>query len=354
MHDESDSHDPRVEALIRQSRWIPISRSEWFVDDIGLTKGNRTKAVASPLNAAARPVAQTAWYFWKESLTRYPLEFWSEILAYQIAPSCGIPVGATWPAQLDFGSGDVRFGSLASFLVDWNDFDRPEVLIEGGDFLSMVYPEYRRKRGEDHSIQLCYFVFQALNPESAFSYFHALVRQLVFDALIGNSDRHQDNWAFGVKPSDNRTAAFRLVSAFDNGTSFGRELSDERLAEMLKDQSQLDRYILRGRAHMRWEIGGRGVENRGIQRWIPGTTERLNHETLLQKSFGEWPELQDEIQKVLNFDAAQIGASISRVAALSREPICPENLAITPVREKFLVRSVLRRRDRLRQVLFDP
>lgn len=73
----------------------------------------------------------------------------------------------------------------------------------------------------------------------------------MFDALIGNTDRHQDNWGVvwtwfsGEKPIP------RLTPAFDNGTSMGHEILESNFFKF-NNLSYLETYILRGKHHMKW------------------------------------------------------------------------------------------------------
>jgi hypothetical protein len=127
-----------------------------------------------------------------------------------------------------------------------------------------------------------------------------LIETIVFDALIGNSDRHQENWAIinvhtllsgGIKQIEKEVesgeinATFgwlnkfikalytvkgkirpefqavrlllpkqtRFAPIYDSGCSFGRELSDERIFQMLKNEQQMQKYIAKGLSEIHWE-----------------------------------------------------------------------------------------------------
>lgn len=131
------------------------------------------------------------------------------------------------------------------------------------------------------------------------NYYKHIIEVLVFDALIGNSDRHQENWAFITEHStlsksfaefENEIQGeaikeypklvrkffeafylvkgklrpeikrFRLLAPsktrfspiYDSGCSFGRELEAERVSQMLKNSAQLDAYVNKGLSEIHW------------------------------------------------------------------------------------------------------
>lgn len=76
----------------------------------------------------------------------------------------------------------------------------------------------------------------------------------VFDALIGNTDRHQDNWGLiiTIDPKDNMTHTTRISPAFDNGTSMGHELLPSKFTKW--SNKRLEKYILDGKHHLKWSL----------------------------------------------------------------------------------------------------
>jgi hypothetical protein len=74
-----------------------------------------------------------------------------------------------------------------------------------------------------------------------------MIGYLVFDALVGNTDRHHQNWGvlIELRPRlDQQTpsVAFQLAPTFDHGSSLGRELTDEARQRHLKEGT-VGRYI---------------------------------------------------------------------------------------------------------------
>ena len=83
--------------------------------------------------------------------------------------------------------------------------------------------------------------------------FLRIVGYFVFDALVGNTDRHHENWGVVLKPvmlpptEEGAKPQVRLqvtlAPTFDHGSSLGRELLDNRARQMLADPHAMNRYI---------------------------------------------------------------------------------------------------------------
>ena len=65
---------------------------------------------------------------------------------------------------------------------------------------------------------------------------------IVLDGLIGNTDRHHENWGM-ILPADSDFP--NLAPSFDHASSLGRELADNRRAEILQQHGILS-YLMRG------------------------------------------------------------------------------------------------------------
>jgi len=72
---------------------------------------------------------------------------------------------------------------------------------------------------------------------------------LTLDALIGNRDRHSDNWSVMERTDDRR-----LMATYDHASSLGFQLLDQRRVSLLADGAALDRWVRKGTAH-RFENG---------------------------------------------------------------------------------------------------
>ena len=110
----------------------------------------------------------------------------SECLAYQLAQLLEIPC-----AKFELGQYWGREGSMSYNIIQTPD----EILIEGINFINYIYPQYDAEKfidiesGDKYSIEMLQKVL------SKFIDFNEFLKIPLFDYLIGNTDRHQSNWA---------------------------------------------------------------------------------------------------------------------------------------------------------------
>jgi len=79
------------------------------------------------------------------------------------------------------------------------------------------------------------------------------VGYLMLDALVGNTDRHHENWGVVLKPTlvpaleEGAESQVRfhlsLAPTFDHGSSLGRELLEDRARQILADPQGMSRYF---------------------------------------------------------------------------------------------------------------
>ena len=72
----------------------------------------------------------------------------------------------------------------------------------------------------------------------------------MLDALIGNTDRHHENWGLLLRRQDYSLRGFVALS-FDHASSLGRELLDDRRDRFLKE-NRVGSYAEKGRGAIYW------------------------------------------------------------------------------------------------------
>jgi hypothetical protein len=266
-------------------------------------------------------------YLFKESHKRYPNEFWAEIIASRIGELIGVPTPETYCARLED-----KYAALVKFFlrVEWdhkNECYIVENLFEGGDSMVRRDPTFERKRGERHNIFDVESVFKEMKKETLFGDF---LKILIFDTIIGNTDRHQDNWGFIVGKDE----AFKLAPAYDNSTSLGSELVEEKLDGFLENNAiKLRKYIAKGCPHLRWSKDGSNLE-------------RLNHFQFLENLCKDKPFAIHFIKEMTIFTDEQVENILSGLCQIN---ITNPKYCLSETRRKLIKSIICARRDLLKE-----
>ncbi len=104
-------------------------------------------------------------------------------------------------------------------------------------------PAYTLKRVLDVNANDILLLPEPYQDQKALDIF---IGYLVFDALIGNTDRHHQNWAWIWCTT---TIQFLLAPTFDHASSLGRELTDEKRKMILrkKGRNNIEDYAKKAR-----------------------------------------------------------------------------------------------------------
>jgi hypothetical protein len=184
-------------------------------------------------------------YIFKEPAGTHVQQIWSEVIAYELSRDLRLPVP---PAFLAAAPGNGSPGVLIEFFYGYS-----------GD------PEYRlvhaveRLQGTERPID---FRCGSLKDNITVCRLHQIqnwrdwwARTLSFDAIIGNTDRHSENWGFLTR-NLNGSTIYSLAPAFDNGTSLGYIIKDQDIDKYIMP-NYLDRLVERGSHHCGWITGDR-------------------------------------------------------------------------------------------------
>lgn len=148
---------------------------------------------------------------------------WAEKIAFEIARKLRIPAARVDLALYRDEAGDEHWGSIC------RSFSSGYELYHGNQILAGRYPEYdldkRYKQSQHTASRIFSSMAIFLNNRSADRYRGLLASYLVLDALIGNVDRHHENWGV-LRKRANGGWKGRLAPTFDHASSLGRELRD--------------------------------------------------------------------------------------------------------------------------------
>lgn len=302
--------------------------SNWNKKPYSSTGGTRAKNIYIDLDSDQE-------YFFKGSKKlndgsfKYPYEFWSEIISSKVGQWLGFEL-------LDYNIAyDINNEQQIDCLSKSMIIHTENKLSEGVEYLRGYDPNYLPS--VDESRYTFDFIRQTLKSFELSNTEKDLVEMLVFDAIIGNSDRHQENWGFisdfkktldeiNQKLQDDKSvlkkfglrikrvlakAAQEMSSdgdlrspnmqknilktqssiistsfspIYDSGCCLGRELEDDKIKKMLTNEIMVEKYVFRGQAEVRWKEG----------------FKKPKHFHLLKELKSEFKSLYKEINEKIN------------------------------------------------------
>lgn len=249
-----------------------IDISDWNILEWVTTTGTRKKFfVENPANGKL--------YFFKESIDKYPDEYWSEIISSKVGQKLGFNV-------LDYNIAlhDDIFGCICESMINQS----MQELEHGINLIKKSIPGFKISVRPSINFQEVEIALGKYNPY----FIYKFIEVMVFDALIGNQDRHSENWAIirsldmtnkpanlsrlkrlfynsykssGLKlknipfkkyflsmMNDSQLIDYKFSPIYDSGSSLGRELDEGRMTEMLQNEQEVMKYIRKGKSEIHW------------------------------------------------------------------------------------------------------
>jgi hypothetical protein len=225
---------------------------------------------------------QDVWWLFKRSRW-HAGEDWSEKIAAELCALLGLPHAtyelATW--------------NDARGIVTKRVHDDDERFVHGDELLAHYFNRYKRAPREGFYINPEYTldcVFEVLNdpelnlrvdpawslPPAARDAPSVFVGYLMLDAWIGNTDRHDQNWAVIVRETAHGPMR-TLAPTFDHASCLGRELADSKRRAKLNSTAH---------AH-----AVEGYLEKCMTRFVraPGTRDRLHVHEVFTRAADRYP-----------------------------------------------------------------
>lgn len=189
------------------------------------------------------PEKETAWLF------KHPQDdtgqHWAEKISAEVASQLGMV-----HAKVELAKFQGKRGSITE------SFSRGgRELVHGNQMLERAvrgYDPQKTFNQSSHTLTNIWHVIDTVFPEAEDARRAKLrfAEHLVLDALIGNTDRHHENWGILRRRVGDRWKGF-LAPSFDHASSLGRELADPARDRRLKENRVGD-YLQRGRGAIYW------------------------------------------------------------------------------------------------------
>lgn len=320
------------------------------------------------------------FYYFKCSQVKpgkdYRYEFWNEVIACELGSLLGFKM-----LRYDVALFDDIMGCISESMINPNE----EELIEGVKFLQAFSPRYNPVLKEHQNWYTFYLIKNSLEHAKLIKFLPKVIEIIIFDALIGNGDRHQENWAFierhvplheaiekmestgaiekvnrffrwvlqwlkrrterihqenkgkGKKmPKQFYIPQIKMAPIYDSGSSLGRELTEERVLQLLLDEKELGKYIDRGKSEIHWE--NKKVSHFDLIRLLYQTECKQPLEQIIRRVIERWDRAA--IEKILeNVDTLVPDSHIF--------------YKIPANRKRLITKIILLRRDRLAQLIND-
>jgi hypothetical protein len=244
----------------------------------------------------------------------YYEQFWCEIIAYILGRHLGIEVPPSFVACRNLGD-SIEYACLSEWFYGY-----PNSLVSnvktGGDLMTLHIPSYDRKKGEQHNFET---ICKACEDKKVINWQEHLIKTLLLDAIIGNTDRHQENWEIITN-----TEGTYLSPAFDNGTSLGYDILNEKIDNKL---NALEAHINKGTHHLKWKLNDKN---------------KCKHFELLKLLAVKYPFSLDIMRNIINIDC---NAAFNQIRELCNFDIQNEKFRLTRQRADFICEQI---RARLR------
>ena len=166
-------------------------------------------------------------------------EYWAEKLATEIGKLIDIKC-----AKVDIGTYKGRIGSMSYNILK----DKHDNLVEGIIFIQKHYPYYNKRKLEDTYNNIKYSV-QMIEKSLLDDYYFdikKIYKMIIFDILIGNSDRHHSNWAITHKKEKVNGiihSKLDLCPLYDNGSSLCAYEDNNDLEIFFKDKMKFEALV---------------------------------------------------------------------------------------------------------------
>ena len=148
---------------------------------------------------------------------------WAEGIACGVAKTMGLPA-ATVEMAVDRRGGEPVYGTVCRSVLQAD-----ESLVNGDELIGDRGIHVSQRSRERYTIEAVFKALEDVEPPSSLASdvtaWTVFIGYLTLDALIGNTDRHEENWS-AVRPAEAGSRR-RLSPTFDHASSMGFLLSDE-------------------------------------------------------------------------------------------------------------------------------
>lgn len=276
-------------------------------------------------------------YLYKKSFERsngfiHHSQFWVEIAAYHLGRTIGVEVPPAFVACRKLpDEEELEYACLIEWFYGYPESDFTSVQ-QGGDFMSLYCSlyyggmHYDREKGRDHNFETISLIMQDIVVSD---WLEDWTKIILFDTLIGNTDRHQENWEI-LNYANGFVDGKSLSPAFDNGTALGFEILDDKIANKM---NSIDSFISKGTHHMKWKLEDE---------------KQVKHLDLLLKLVDSFPEAKEQFSSLLTKD---VEPAYEKIRSFTKFEIKNPVYRLSEERAEFMIALIKARHKKAREIL---
>lgn len=195
-------------------------------------------------------------YFAKFGRKSYPHESIIEFIINKVGESLGLLINQT---QLVRISGQVRFLSQDFLKKNQKLIHGIEVIgeyLEDVDFAKEIDAD-RKERRKLFTFEFIEKAIQHVYPKNTDEIMTSLVELIVFDAIVGNNDRHYYNWGLIGNIRKDKSQSPKFAPIYDTARGLLWNKTEESLVRMFRQYkngaNELDHFILKSKPRISYE-----------------------------------------------------------------------------------------------------
>ncbi len=287
-----------------------IDFSEWKVYD-GASEGSGSSEKVWLINPETN---QTGLFKYKKD--EYTTDHVSECIAYKIA--CLLDIRC---AKFELGTYHGREGSMS-----YNIISGKQSLVEGIHYILKKHPKYDKDTlvAKDHEVYSLEMIKESIESFLDFKEFLTIP---LFDYLIGNTDRHQNNWAV-----ISEEGKLYFSPLYDNSSSLCAYMNEKDLVACL------------GKDKVKWKSVVE-TKSRSIIRITSKDTKKPTHLEILQYICENYyEETKETVSKI-----------ILRITEENIDRILQEytNEVLSANKKKIIKKFLLSKVEKMQEVYFE-
>jgi hypothetical protein len=292
---------------------LEITEGEWTEIEGLSSKGKRVKAWYQRVSDGKKFLYKLPKVF--ESQGYITSEIWTEIIAYHLGKALGLDIPEAQIARTD-----CDYGVLVENFLQTN-----EVLEEAKDFLKHA------QQVPSHNICFIKSLLNYFDSRLKQQLWQSYKRMLVFDCLIGNNDRHDENWGLCMTHPE---GSIRFSPFYDNASCLMRELSDQEIESKWNTDAKILKYVENGKPPNLY--------------WNTEDKTRYNHFELLEKLIQDEVNTTEIIEDFLKIDYID---AVNETMKEIRQLEVPQAYIFSEHRSQIILNILELRKQRMKKLL---